>query len=394
MREWPEVFFKNRKTPFYYYDMQRLGDDVARAKEAASRFNYHIHYAIKANHEQRILQLMRDSGFGADCVSENELRSALKTGFAADDILLAGVGKTDEEITLAIKSDIKAIHVESIEELEVIEEIAKELNRPARVAFRINPNVDAMTHPGITTGLNENKFGIPESRFEQAIDIIRSSEHIDLIGLHFHIGSQIEKLEVFKNLALRVNDIIRDFESKGAKISYLNLGGGLGIDYDRPENKVDFEAYFSQFHKLLELEPSVEVHFELGRSLVGQCGNLVSKVLYVKKGEHKEFLILDAGMTELIRPALYNSFHQVEVLNDNPLSRNYDIVGPVCESSDLFARNRSMPLTKRNDIVVIRSAGAYGQVMSSNYNLRPNPKAVFSDEMPKRISKKKVIIQY
>lgn len=382
MKKWPLNKLEEIKTPFYYYDMECLRTQVMSAKRAADKYDYQIHYAIKANHNSRILNFMLSQGLGVDCVSENELREAIKAGFDPSKILLAGVGKTDNEIELALSHHIGAIHIESFEELEVINEIAEKLGKKAQVALRINPNVNAKTHPGITTGLDENKFGISAGRIPEVRHLLEQNRHVSLIGLHFHVGSQIEDLTVFSELALRVNEIWSLFQQEGFRLNYLNLGGGLGIDYYNPDmNNTPFEDYFKTFKTQLNIGEQTKVHFELGRSLVGQCGSLISKVLYVKKGENKSFLILDAGMTELIRPALYNSYHQVDNLSSTQELQVYDIVGPVCESSDSFAQKRPVTGAKRNDIIAIRSAGAYGQVMASNYNLRPSPMAVFSDEV-------------
>jgi len=382
MKKWPLNKLEEIKTPFYYYDMECLRTQVISAKRAADKFDYQIHYAIKANHNSRILNFMLSQGLGVDCVSENELREAIKAGFDPSKILLAGVGKTDSEIELALSYAIGAIHIESFEELEVVNEIAEKMEKKARVALRINPNVNAKTHPGITTGLDENKFGISAGRIPEAHRLLEQNQFVSLIGLHFHVGSQIEDMSVFRELALRVNEIWTMFQQEGFHLHYLNLGGGLGIDYYNPDlHNTPFGNYFKTFKSLLNVGKHTEIHFELGRSLVGQCGSLISKVLYVKKGENKSFLILDAGMTELIRPALYNSYHQVDNLSSTQELEVYDVVGPVCESSDSFAKKRSITGAKRNDIIAIRSAGAYGQVMASNYNLRPSPLAVFSDEI-------------
>ena len=389
MRNWPLNTLESMKTPFYYYDMACLNTHVSQAIDAANHFGYSIHYAIKANHNSRILQFMKERGLGVDCVSENELHEALSAGFDSEKILLAGVGKTDQEIELAINNSIGVIHVESFEELEVIDEIAEKLGKTARIALRINPDVNAKTHPGITTGLNENKFGISANRITEAKEYIQQNLHVELVGLHFHIGSQIEELGVFEELAIRVNEIWRQFHKVGFDFNYLNLGGGLGIDYYNPDGgPADFFSYFQAFNNSLNVGVNTKIHFELGRSLVGQCGNLISRVLYVKKGENKDFLILDAGMTELIRPALYNSYHQVDNLSSKEELEVYDIVGPVCESSDSFAQKRSLTKAKRKDLIAIRSAGAYGQVMASNYNLRPSPRSVFSDEIKTHTKKK------
>jgi diaminopimelate decarboxylase len=362
--------------------MDALESCVSSALKAASKYQYSIHYAIKANHQSRILQVMKAKGLGADCVSENELREALMAGFHPSQILLAGVGKTDAEIEIALNHNIGAIHVESFEELEVIEELAAKCGQKARIALRINPDVNAKTHPGITTGLNENKFGISSNRIADVKSILSKNQHVELIGLHFHIGSQIEDLSVFQELALRINQLWEEFQNAGFRLSYLNLGGGLGIDYYNPDDLcAPFDAYFKIFHDTLKVGSETKIHFELGRSLVAQSGSLISRVLYVKKGENKDFLILDAGMTDLIRPALYNSYHQIDNLSSHQELQVYDVVGPVCESSDSFAQKRKVTKAKRKDIIAIRSAGAYGQVMSSNYNLRPSPKAVFSDDI-------------
>ncbi len=382
MKNWPLEAFTKVKTPFYFYDMDMLNEHITIASNAAIKYNYSIHYAIKANHHFRVLKEMKNAGFGVDCVSENELLEALNAGFSPSKILLAGVGKTDNEIRLAISHSIKAIHVESLEELEVINELAIELATCAQVALRINPNVNAYTHPSITTGLNENKFGISLNKINDLIALVKNLSHIKIIGLHFHIGSQIEDLSVFKTLSLKVNEVWSFFISAGFKLAYLNLGGGLGVDYYSPDNSLPpFEKYFSVFNEFLNVGHETKIHFELGRSLVAHSGNLISKVLYVKKGDEKDFLILDAGMTDLMRPALYQSYHQINNLSSKEEDHIYDIVGPICESSDTFATKRSLPKASRYNLVAIRSAGAYGQVMSSNYNLRPSPKALFSDDL-------------
>lgn len=392
MKMCPLNHLQKIRTPFYFYDMTVLESHISIASRAANKFDYSIHYAIKANHDSRIVQMMKKAGFGVDCVSENELLEAFNEGFEPSKILLAGVGKTDREIELSLQNNIGAIHVESIEELEVIEEIAKKLGKIARVALRINPNVEANTHPGITTGMSENKFGISLKKITDSLSFLKQLEHVGIIGLHFHIGSQIEDLSVFKNLALKVNSIWEFFLKEDFDFHYLNLGGGLGVNYYSPDGEApEFDSYFETFNTNLRVGSDTKIHFELGRSLVAQCGNLISKVLYVKKGEKKEFLILDAGMTELIRPALYNSYHQVDNLSSNKETGFYDIVGPVCESSDSFAKKRPVAKAKRNDLIAIRSAGAYGQVMASNYNLRPTPQSVFSDELRSIKKLKKVV---
>jgi len=373
------------ETPFYYYDMELLNRTLQAAKVAADKRGFHIHYALKANFNDKVLAAIQAQGFGADCVSGNEVQKSIDSGFPADQITFAGVGKSDKEITMALKHQIFAFNVESIEELQVIDELAASLGERANVSLRINPNVDAHTHHYITTGLDENKFGVPNSELEQAASVLRDCQHVDLVGLHFHVGSQITDMNVFKSLCVKVNEWKNWFEERGTTIKILNVGGGLGVDYYHPdENPIpDFEAYFDVFDKFLERTPQQEVHFELGRALVAQSGTLVSRVLYSKSGVKKNFLILDAGMTELMRPALYQAYHKIERLGlpTETSTLNYDVVGPICESSDCFGKEVSLPISKRGDLIAIRTAGAYGEVMASRYNLREEIRYVFSDNV-------------
>lgn len=375
---------KDLETPFYYYDMAMLGETLDRAKAAADKRGFHVHYALKANFNERVLDLIQAKGFGADCVSGNEVQKSIDKGFAPSMITFAGVGKADKEIVTALQHGIFAFNVESIQELEVIDELAGKLGVRASVSLRINPNVDAQTHHYITTGLDENKFGVPNSELERAASVIRQTAHVDLIGLHFHIGSQITDMNVFKSLCVKVNEWKNWFEERGTVIKILNVGGGLGVDYQQPsENPIpDFESYFDIFDKFLERAAHQEVHFELGRALVAQCGTLVSKVLYTKSGIKKNFLILDAGMTELMRPALYQAYHKIERIDtDAEGDTLYDVVGPICESSDCFGKEVSLPDSQRGDLIAIRTAGAYGEVMASQYNLRDEIRYVYSDKI-------------
>lgn len=376
--------FEGLETPFYYYDLALLQDTLSAAKAAADKRGFHVHYALKANFNDRILSLIQAQGFGADCVSGNEVQKAIDKGFEPSQITFAGVGKSDKEIITALKHQIFAFNVESIEEMEVINELAGQLGLKANVSLRINPNVDAKTHQYITTGLDENKFGVPNSELERAASVIRACEHVELMGLHFHIGSQITDMNVFKSLCVKVNEWKNWFEERGTQIRVLNVGGGLGVDYHEPdENPVaDFEAYFEVFDKFLERTSQQEVHFELGRALVAQCGTLVSKVLYTKSGIKKHFLILDAGMTELMRPMLYQAYHKIEKIgeeSDTPV--NYDVVGPICESTDTFGKEVPLPESQRGDLIAIRTAGAYAEVMASRYNLRDEVRYVYSEEL-------------
>lgn len=368
-------------TPFYYYDLSLLKRTLENIKKEADHHSFHIHYALKANSNNQILKMIKEYDFGADCVSGNEVSKSIDIGFKSEKIVFAGVGKTDQEIKYALEQNIFCFNCESIAEINVIQEIAKKMKKIARIAIRINPNVKAETHHYITTGIEENKFGINKDELENVIEAINCSDSIILIGLHFHIGSQITDLTVYKNLCVRVNEFQDWFEQKNIRVSHINVGGGLGISYNDPlkEPISDFKNYFKLFKDHLDLKPNQKLHFELGRSIVGQCGALVSKVLYLKKGIKTEFIIVDAGMTELIRPALYQATHQiVNFSSDNENYQKYDVVGPICESSDCFGKQINLPLTKRGDIIVILSCGAYGQVMASQYNLRPLAKAVYS----------------
>ncbi len=372
------------ETPFYYYDMALLEETLDSAKTAADKRGFHVHYALKANFNDRILALIQSKGLGADCVSGNEVQKSIDVGFAPSQITFAGVGKSDKEIITALKHAIFAFNVESIQEMEVINALAGQLGVKANVSLRINPNVDAHTHHYITTGLDENKFGVPTSELERAASVIREAAHVELVGLHFHIGSQITDMNVFKSLCIKVNEWKNWFEERGTTIKVLNVGGGLGVDYQQPdENPIpDFEAYFDIFDRFLERGPHQEVHFELGRALVAQCGSLVSRVLYTKSGVKKHFLILDAGMTELMRPALYQAYHKIEPAVDSDASiLNYDVVGPICESSDCFGKEVPLPESKRGDLIAIRTAGAYGEVMASRYNLREEIRYIYSDRL-------------
>ncbi|CAN5896968.1 diaminopimelate decarboxylase [soil metagenome] len=370
-----------RPTPFYLYDLGLLDKTLSAMKAASSKYNFHVHYALKANSNHELLDRILKSGMGADCVSGNEIKRALETGFAPEQIVFAGVGKNDTEIRFALANDIFCFNCESLPELEVIAQLASETGKKARVALRINPNVQANTHHYITTGLEENKFGINIYELPEVMECITKLPQLDLIGIHFHIGSQITDLNVFRSLCTRVNEIQEWFASRRITLKHINVGGGLGVDYHDVENNLvpDFATYFDIFAKFLEVKPGQQVHFELGRAIVAQCGALISRVLYVKKGKQTNFAILDAGMTELIRPALYQAYHKIENLTPSPgaTSIRYDVVGPVCESSDCFAKAMDLPEVKRGDLIAIRTAGAYGEVMVSGYNLREREETVY-----------------
>ena len=375
--------FKALETPFYYYDMALLQQTLDVVKTEAGRSGYHVHYAIKANANPRILQLIAANGLGADCVSGGEIKAALAAGFPAKKIVYAGVGKSDWEINLGLDNDIFCFNVESAAELEVIQELAAAKGKVAPIALRINPEVDAHTHAKITTGMKENKFGINLSQIGGVFERIKQMDHVKLIGLHCHIGSQITDMSAFRNLAIRMNEIQEELAAHGLEVENLNFGGGLGIDYYHPNHLSipAFDNYFAVFKQLLELRPGQQVHSEPGRSIVAQCGSLIARVLYVKEGEYKKFAILDAGFTELIRPAMYDAYHRIENISSDEPTELYDVVGPICESSDVFGKEVELNRAHRGDFFALRSAGAYGEIMASQYNCRQLPKAYYSDTL-------------
>ena len=376
--------FRELETPFYYYDAKVLRDtlDVIR-KEAGKYENYHVHYAVKANANPKVLSIIRESGLGADCVSGGEVRAAIKAGFPSNKIVYAGVGKTDKEINYSLDHDIFCFNVESVPELEVINELAEAKGKVAQVAFRINPNVGAHTHANITTGLAENKFGISMEDMDTVIEMSQRMKNVKFIGLHFHIGSQILEMDDFAALCNRVNELQAKLAKKRIVCEHINVGGGLGIDYGHPNHLPipNFADYFATYHKFLKLQPGQQLHFELGRAVVGQCGSLISKVTYVKQGTNKQFAILDAGMTDLIRPALYQAYHRIENITSDEAEETYDVVGPICESSDVFLKAVDLNKAHRGDLFALRSAGAYGEIMASGYNCRELPKGYTSDEL-------------
>lgn len=376
--------FRELRTPFYYYDTQLLRQTLACVNQEAARYGrFDVHYAMKANVNPKVLKVINESGLGADCVSGGEIRAAIKAGIPAHKIVFAGVGKADWEIDLGLEHGIFCFNVESIPELEVINELAAQRGKVAQIVLRINPNVGAHTHANITTGLAENKFGISMQDMEKVIDVAQEMKHVKFIGLHFHIGSQILDLSDFMALCNRVNELQDKLEARHILVEHINVGGGLGIDYQHPDRQSipDFKEYFRTYHEHLKLRQHQTLHFELGRSIVGQCGTLISKVLYVKQGANKQFAILDAGMTDLIRPALYQAYHKIENITSEEAVQTYDVVGPICESSDVFGKAIDLNRVKRGDLIALRSAGAYGEIMASGYNCRELPKGYVSDEL-------------
>ena len=376
--------FNTVRTPFYYYDTELLRKTLDTIKaETGKNDNYHVHYAVKANANRKLLRIISAAGFGADCVSGGEIKACLDAGFPAEKIVFAGVGKSDWEINLGLDKDIFCFNVESIPELEVINELAGVKGKIAKVAFRINPDVGAHTHANITTGLAENKFGIAMRDMENVIEEASKMKNVKFIGLHFHIGSQILNMNDFISLCNRINELQDQLESHHIKVENINVGGGLGISYDHPNREPipDFKSYFDTYANHLKLRSGQKLHFELGRAVVAQCGSLITKTLYIKKGSVKQFAIVDAGMTDLIRPALYQAYHKIENISSDEANETYDVVGPICESSDVFAKAVDLNKTKRGDLLALRSAGAYGEIMASQYNCRQLPKGYITEEL-------------
>ena len=375
--------FQDTRTPFYYYDTQLLRETLKTINEESGKHaNYHVHYAVKANANQKILHIISQYGLGADCVSGGEIKAALEAGFPADSIVYAGVGKSDWEIELGLQNDIACFNVESIAELEVINELAQKHGKKARVAFRINPNIGAHTHANITTGLAENKFGIAMQDMDKVIDEAQTMANVEVIGLHFHIGSQILDMGDFKALCNRINDLQSQLTKRNVFVQNINVGGGLGVSYDNPDREPipDFKDYFNTYATHLRLREDQPLHFDLGRSVVAHCGSLITRLLYVKQGSYKQFAIVDAGMTDLIRPALYQALHKIQNISSDEPNETYDVVGPICESSDVFAKAIDLNKCHRGDLLAIRSAGAYGEIMASGYNCRPLPVGYISEE--------------
>ncbi|MBO5601615.1 MAG: diaminopimelate decarboxylase [Prevotella sp.] len=376
--------FRQIETPFYYYDTALLRQTLKTIVEESGRYErFHVHYAIKANANPKILNIIGQAGLGADCVSGGEIKAAIAAGIPGKKVVFAGVGKSDWEIETGLKHNIFSFNVESIPELDVINALAAQQNKIARIAFRINPNVGAHTHANITTGLAENKFGISMRDMAGVIDYAKTLKNVKFVGLHFHIGSQILDMGDFEALCNRINDLQQQLDNHHIQVENINVGGGLGIDYYHPNHLPipDFKSYFKTYARFLKLRPHQTLHFELGRAVVAQCGNLITKVLYVKQGDFKQFAIVDAGMTDLIRPALYQAYHRIENITSDAPQETYDVVGPICESSDVFAKAIDLNHCERGHLIALRSAGAYGEAMASQYNCRPLPKGYTTEDL-------------
>ena len=382
--QFPVERFQNIRTPFYYYDTDLLRQTLQTINNEVGRHEgWHVHYAIKANANPSLLRIIRAAGLGVDCVSGGEIEASIKVGFPSSKIVFAGVGKSDWEINLGLDNDIFCFNVESIPELEVINELARTKGKVARVAFRLNPNVGAHTHANITTGLAENKFGIAMREMVPIIEHATQLSNVKVVGLHFHIGSQILDMGDFQALCNRVNDLQDELERHRITVEHINVGGGLGVDYEHPNRMPipDFKTYFDTYARHLRLRPNQTLHFELGRAVVAQCGSLITRTLYIKEGATKKFAIVDAGFTDLIRPALYQAYHKIENISSDEPAEAYDVVGPICESTDVFAKQTDLNRCKRGDLLAIRSAGAYGEIMASQYNCRTLPKGYTNEDL-------------
>ena len=362
-------------TPCYIYDSKLLQDNLDTAiKECKHAFGdtAHIHYALKANDNQQVLAQIKQSGLGIDCVSGGEIEHAVACGFDPNNIVFAGVGKQDSEIILALTFGIYSFNCESIEEVIVINDLAILHNKTAKIMLRVNPDIDAKTHKHISTGTYDNKFGMTFNDLIDFLPQLQTLSNIQLIGLHYHIGSQIMDMNVFKELAILASTHYEMLGKYGIVLSDIDLGGGLGVEYNTPVFTpiTDFASYFDIFRQNLQLDNQVKIHFELGRSLVAQCGIMLSKVLFIKNTAGTKFAIIDAGMNDLMRPALYEAKHLIINLSDASIQNTYHIVGPVCESTDVFAKNVIMPELKRGDKVAVLTSGAYGRVLANQYNRR------------------------
>ena len=372
------------ETPFYLYDINLLRQTLESVMYESNKYNYKVHYAIKANNDDYLLSIIKEYGIGIDCASGNEVRKAIEMGFDPKSVVYAGVGKRDKEIRYAIEQGILAINCESIEELQVVNQLAGEMGKKADIGLRVNPDIDPKTNRCIDTGQADSKFGISYEEILSSVEHIRSLKNVLVIGMHIHIGSQIRELHVFENMCNKVNVIVDNLTKLGFEIEFVDVGGGLGVNYDMPENEPipNFASVFAIIKQHLKVG-NREVHFEFGRSIVAQCGELITKVLYNKTtATGRRLVIVDGSMTELIRPALYGSYHNIENITSEADQRlKYTIVGTACESTDVFDENVSLPLTKRGDLLTIKSAGAYGMSMASRYNQHDLPGAVYSDEL-------------
>jgi len=379
-------------TPVYVYSAAALRARYRALDTAFGGYPHALHYALKANSTLAVARLMRDLGSGADANSIWEIELARKAGFRPADIVFTGVGKTAAELECAVPLGLKAINVESPGELDRIEAIAGRAGRVARVAIRVNPDIDANSHPHISTGLKTTKFGVAIDAVRDLLPAVASRRALKLVAVHVHVGSQITTLDPLRRAAAFLAALAADLERHGTRLEYLDLGGGLGISYDGVAIP-SADEYVAAL--VAEVQPTgLPIVIEPGRTIAGPAGALLARVIDVKpKDETSEFAVLDAGMTELLRPALYGAFHRIEGIRSRSRDmRRYDVVGPVCESSDVVGRDRTLPRLEIGDVVAILDTGAYGSAMASNYNRRPLPPEVLVDEGRWRVIRRRQTI--
>jgi len=361
---------KEYATPLYVYDFDYMTQQYTQLKEAFKGRKSIVAYAVKANSNLSVIKHFAKMGSGADCVSIGEVRRAFMAGIPAYKIIFSGVGKSDEEIREAIEKDILYINVESDAELQRVEAIAKELNTKSRISIRVNPNIDPQTHPYISTGLHDNKFGVDLSTAKRMYIQANNSKFLDPVGIHFHIGSQLTQLQPIREAAEIVADLIRSLQAIDIELKFFDIGGGLGIKYDDEKTIEPYDYAQAILGTLTALD--LTILCEPGRFLTANAGYFLTKVLYEKQNGKKKFVVVDGAMNDLLRPSLYNAYHKIDVITENKTDelREVDVVGPVCESGDFFAKNYKLPSLNRNDLLIINSAGAYGFGMGSNYNTR------------------------
>lgn len=364
---------KELGTPCYVYSHTTLVRHFRAVDQAFQDTPHIVAYAVKANSNLALLRLMASEGSGADIVSGGELHRALKAGVPPQKIVFAGVGKSREEVRYALESDILMFNVESSAELLALDEVAAEVGRRARVALRINPDIDPKTHPYISTGLKQSKFGISADRALEEFELAASLSHIEVVGVHKHIGSQLTDVAPFAEALKKMLALVEELRQRGTNIRFINIGGGLGITYadETPPHPKELAAAVAP----LVRDRGCVLIMEPGRVIMGNAGVLITRVLYIKDGPSKKFVIVDAGMNDLIRPSLYGAYHEIRPVREDPDPKTVvvDVVGPVCESGDFLATDRSLPEVKAGDLLAVMSAGAYGFVMASNYNSRPRP---------------------
>ena len=369
---------ENVKTPFYIYSKKAIEDRINEYKTAFKEYPTLICYATKANPNLSLLYLINRYGLGADIVSGGELFKARLSGFPSNKIVYAGVGKTDEEIRYAIKEGILSFNVESEQEIEILDQIGESLNKRANISIRVNPDVNPNTHPYISTGLNDSKFGID---IKDALDVYKiavKKKNINVVGIHCHIGSQIVDVSPYKEAIQKVVELVFKLKKEGIELKHIDIGGGLGIRYKPEDQTPDVKDLANTIIPIVK-ETGLKIILEPGRSLVGEAGALITQVIFTKTKQNKNFIIVDSGMNDLVRPAIYEAYHHILSVERKNSKIRADIVGPICETGDFFAKGRIIDKVERGDYLAVMSVGAYGLSMASNYNVRPKAAEVLVD---------------